>query len=170
MNTLISQIQIWTKIFSKVSLLTFIFFAFQQTCCSTQSPDDPFWQKQSTDQYIYSINIQIFPAHAYCDELFLEPEISITQHYFNSGLTRTKINREILDNGSIRKTTEIWITKNPTYCTYQNAVFVTGIVISITLIHLNQGTILDWWNPKTISLPRTQDNSQKPGIPIAESA
>ena len=164
MNTLTSQVQILAQKFSKISLLTFIFFAFQQIHCSTQSPDDPTWQKQSTNQYIYSIDIQIIPAHAYYDELFLEPEITVMQHYFNSGKTRTKISHEILDNGSIRKTIEIWTTKNPTYCTYQNGVLITGIILSMALIHFNQDTMFNWWHPKISPHPEVQDNPQTPVI------
>ena len=149
MNSIASHI----KNFFKISLLTISFFALEPMYCSTQSPDDPTWPQESTDEYIYSIDTQIFHANQYLDDLFLESEITIFHHYFNSGYTRIKISLEIQNNGCVQKTTEIWTTKNPTYFTWKNGAFIAGIIAASRLIYFNHNTIVDWWNPKAVNNP-----------------
>jgi hypothetical protein len=154
-----NSITLHIKNFFKTSLFAIYFFALQQVDCSTQSPDDPVWPQQSTNQYIYAIDTQIFHANEYLDDLFLESEITIFYHYFNSGRTRIKISLEIQSNGCMHKTTEIWTTKNPTYFTWKNGAFVAGIIAASRLIYFNHNIILDWWNPKI------ERNPTVPAIP-----
>ncbi len=174
MNTITSHVQIWTKQFSKVSLLTIIFFASQQIHCSSQNSEDNTWPKKSTESYIYSIDtqtksyiysidIKIIPISAYPDKINLEPEITISQHRYDSGETRIKITKKILDNGLLQITTETWITKNPTYFTYENGAIIVGTII---LSYMGYNILTDWQNPEKLDI--TTNNKEReisPEIP-----
>ncbi len=104
---------------NKLVLLSSALFAFAWMHGADEAVDNEIeWPTHSTQEYIYNKVLSSKPA---TNKVERSEDIKISNHTFDTGLTRTKVTVEPIGE-KVQTTTETWTTANPSYVTLLNGV------------------------------------------------
>jgi hypothetical protein len=85
------------------------------------------WLEEKTQDYDYKKGVSFAPL---VKETVLGSNVTISHNIFNTGLVRTKITKELVNN-NIKITKETWTTTNPSYATWLNGALAIAVLGAI---------------------------------------
>ena len=119
--------------YKKISFAFALAMLFQITNCAQNPNISPTAIDILKEKYEHNIDKdeKIAPMYAQ-DHAPREISNKVRSHYFDTGLTRTKVTQEIKD-GVIFTTTEKWITKHSSWATWSNMMLasITALIIGL---------------------------------------
>lgn len=149
------------KKFQKLIAISLLLLAVQQIVrANGPVEDESEWITEPNEKYLYNKTVTYKPAKSFFglfnNQVEKTVDIKLSNHIFDSGITRTKTTIEPLGE-LIRTTVENWITADPSYLTWLNKALAAGLIVNTYRALKRSDNFYDDYNAKG-SLHRLADD------------